>query len=216
MVILAEDITSRTESNARYLLEQGLAVQCVAVQWFQFPEEATMDTSLLVSSTVVDYPLSRVQPEDSKVDYLDLLLTVRNRLYPEIAEMFQKEKPGDIHQSGTRRLGTTSDHPDHPDTVRYRFKPRIVEQGRAVVSLGLWGSDEAEKERVRRVVAEHADALEGFETSDEHEPTNNLVYLEFEMLDREPDEEFVDAVAEEMVHLIQHYHPKLVEEVGSE
>jgi hypothetical protein len=26
----------------------------------------------------------------------------------------------------------------------------------------------------------------------------------------------VDAVAEEMVRLIQHYHPKLVEEVGSE
>lgn len=46
--------------------------------------------------------------------------------------------------------------------------------------------------------------------------TNNLVYLEFEMLDREPDEEFVEAVAEEMTRLIQHYHPKLVEEMGSE
>ena len=72
----------------------------------------------------------------------------------------------------------------------------------------MCASDEAEKERVREVVAEHADALDGFETSDEHEPTNNLVYLEFEMLDREPDEEFVEVVAEEMTRLIQHYTPE--------
>ena len=36
------------------------------------------------------------------------------------------------------------------------------------------------------------------------------------MLDREPDEEFAEAVAEAMVRLIQHYHPKLVKEVGFE
>lgn len=209
MVILAEEITSRTENNARYLLEQGLAVQCVEVQRF----EARDEQEFLVASTVVDYPLSRVQPEDSKVDYSNLLLEVRDQLYPEIGEMFHYDEPGDIHQSGTRQLSFGSDHSGHPDTVRYRFKPRIVEEGKAVVSLGLWGSDEEEKNHVREVVAEHADALEGFETSDEHKPTNNLVYLDFEMLDRQPDEEFVDAATEEMVRMIQHYHPKLVEEV---
>jgi len=206
MVILAEEITSRTENNARYLLEQGLAVQCVAVQLFEGHDEQ----EFLASSTVVDYPLSRVQPEDSKVDYSNLLLKVRDRLYPEISEMFHYDDPRDIHRSGTRQLSFGSDHPDHPDTVRYRFKPRIVEQGRAVVSLGLWGSDEEEKERVREVVDEHANALEDFDTSDEYEPTNNLVYLEFEMLDRQPDEEFVDAAAEEIVRLAQFFHPKLL------
>jgi len=209
MVILAEEITSQTENNVRYLLEQGLAVQCVEVQRF----EAQDDLEFLVASTVVDYPLSRVQPEDSNVDYSDLLLKVRDRIYPEISEMFHYDEPGDIHKSGTRQLSFGSDHPEHPDTVRYRFKPRIVEQGRALVSLGLWGADEEEKDRVREVATEHADALEGFETSDEYEPTKNLVYLEFEMLDRQPDEEFVDTVAEEMVRMIQHYHPRLVNAV---
>jgi len=216
MVILAEDITSRTENNARYLLEQGLAVQCVAVQWFRFPDESAMDTSLLVSSTVVDYPLSRVQPEDSKVDYSSLIRKVRDRVYSEVADITHHESAEDVSGVASRRLGFGSEHPDHPDTVLYRFTPRMVEQGRATVSIGLFGSDEEEKDQVREVVAAHADELEGYETSDEHRPNSNLVYLEFEMLDREPDEEFIEAVAEEMTRLIQHYHPRLVEEVGSE
>lgn len=89
----------------------------------------------------------------------------------------------------------------------------MVEQGQATVSIGLFGSDKDEKDRIREVVAAHADELDGYETSDELTPNSNLVYLEFEMLDREPDDEFVDAVVEEMIRMIQHYHPKLVEEV---
>lgn len=216
MVILAEEITSRTENNARYLLEQGLAVQCVSVQWFQFPDEAKTDHSLLSSSTIVDYPRSRIQPEDDTVDYSDLILKVRDQVYSEVSEMTRHETPGDMSGAASRQFGFASHHPNHPNTVRYRFKPRMVENGRAVVCIGLWGSDDDEKDRVREVVASHADPLEGYETSDGHKPNNELVYLEFEMLDREPDDEFVDAVAEEMVHLIEHYHPKLVEEVRSE
>jgi len=215
MVILAEDITSRTENNARYLLEQGLAVQCVAVQWFQFPEKAAMDTSLLVSSTVVDYPLSRVQPEDSKVDYSNVIRGVRDRVFAEVSEMTHHDRPTDMSGSASRRLGFHSEHPDHPDSVLYRFTPRMVEQGQATVSIGLFGSDEDEKERVREVVEAHADELEGYETSDEHRPSSNLVHLEFEMLDREPDDEFVDAISEEMARLVKFYHPKLVESQNS-
>lgn len=216
MVILAEEITSRTENNARYLLEQGLAVQCVEVQWFQFPENAATDTSLLVSSTVVDYPLSRVQPEDSKVDYSDLIRKVRDRVYSEVADITHHESAEDVSGIASRRLGFGSEHQDHPDTVLYRFTPRMVEQGRSTISIGLFGSDEEEKDQVREVIAAHADELEGYETSDEHRPNSNLVYLEFEMMDREPDEEFTDAVVEAMTKLVRHYHPKLVEEVGSE
>lgn len=211
MVILAEEITSRTENNARYLLEQGLAVQCVAVQRFEADEEQ----EFLVASTVVDYPLSRVQPEDSKVDYSDVIRTVRDRVYAEVADITQHESPRDVSGVASRRLGFGSEHPDHPDTVLYRFTPRMVEQGRATVSIGLFGSDEDEKDRVREVIAAHVDELAGFETSDKHRPNSKLVFLEFEVLDREPDEEFVEAVVEKMSAMIQNYHPKLVEEVGS-
>jgi hypothetical protein len=216
MVILAEEITSRTENNARYLLEQGLAVQCVAVQCFQFPDDAATSQSLLLSSTVVDYPLSRVQPEDSKVDYSEVIRQVRDRIYDEIGDMTQHSSPADISGAASRRLGFDSKHPDHPETVLYRFKPHMVEQGKAVVSIGLFGSDEEEKDRVREVISRYADQLEGFQTSDEHRPNSNLVYIEFEQLHREPDEEFIDAVVESMTKLVRHYHPKLIKEVGPE
>ena len=212
MVILAEEITSRTENNARYLLEQGLAVQCVAVKRFETDDER----EFLVASTVVDYPLSRVQPEDSKVDYSTLIRKVRDRVFAEVSDLTGHEKPGDMSGAASRRLGFHSQHPDHPGSVLYRFTPRMVEQGRATVSIGLFGSDEDEKDRVREVVAAHAGELEGYETSDEHRPNSNLVYLEFEMLDREPDEEFVEAVAEEMSRLIEFYHPKLVDRISNQ
>ena len=212
MVILAEEITSRTENNARYLLEQGLAVQCVAVQWFETSDER----EFLAASTAVDYPLSRVQPEDSRVDYSDLLFRVRDQIFPEVSDLTGHESPEDIQGSGSRQLGVESEVPEHPDPVRYRFKPRIVEEGRAVVSIDLWAADDEEKERIHEVVSDHADKLEGYETADGYQSTKNLVYLEFEMLDREPDEEFGEAVAEEMVRLVEFYHPKLVEEMGFE
>lgn len=213
IVILAEEITSLTENNARYLLEQGLAIQCVSVQWFQFPDEETMQHSLLVSSTVVDYPRSRIQPEDNTVDYSDLILKVRDRVYTEVGGITHHDEPDDMSGAASRQLGFASQHPDHPDTVRYRFKPRMVEKGRAVVSIGLWGSDENEKDRVREVIASHADELEGYETSDEHKPNKEVVYHEFEIVDREPDEEFIKEVSQEMTRLLECYHPKLIEEL---
>jgi hypothetical protein len=206
MVILAEEITSRTENNARFLLEQGLAVQCVAVQRFKTND----DREFLTASTVVDYPLSRVQPEDSKVDYSPLIREVRDRVYDEIGDMTHYESPQEVSGRASRRLGFGSEHPDHPDTVLYRFTPRMIEEGRATLSIGLFGSDEDEKDRVREVVAAHARELEGFETSDEHRPNSNLVYQEFEILDPKPDEEVVDTVAEEMIRMVRHYHPKLL------
>jgi len=211
MVILAEEITSRTENNARYLLEQGLAVQCVAVQRFETDDER----EFLAASTVVDYPLSRVQPEDSKVDYSNVIRKVRDRVFAEVSDLTRHERPGDMSGAASRRLGFHSQHPDHPDSVLYRFTPRMVEQGRATVSIGLYGSDTDEKNQVREVVTAHADELEGYETSDEHRPNSHLVYLEFEMLDREPDEEFIDTVSEEMSRLVKFYHPKLIESQNS-
>lgn len=219
MVILAEEITRRTEDNARYLLEQGLNVQCVSVQWFAVPEEhdrsVVIADELIVATVVVDYPRSRVQPKDDKVDYSNILLRVRDRVFDEVAEITQVERPEHIHRSGSRQLGTNSNHPAHPDTVRYRFKPRIVEEGTAVVSIGVWGGDEDEKDRVREVVAEYADELDGFETSSDYRPNNNLIYKRFEITDRHPDGEVLDEIAEELAKLIKFYHPKFVEEIST-
>lgn len=57
------------------------------------------------------------------------------------------------------------------------------------------------------------DQLDGFEAGDDSKPTTNLVYQDSEMLDREPDEQFIEAASEEIARLIKFYHPKIVEEV---
>lgn len=89
MVILAEDITSRTESNARYLLEQGLNVQCIEVNRFEFAPEMQQerDYSLLTSSTVVDYPFSRVRPSKTTADFSNLTGTIRDRLVHRVGDV---------------------------------------------------------------------------------------------------------------------------------
>jgi hypothetical protein len=88
----------------------------------------------------------------------------------------------------------------------------------AIQRSSLFGSDEEKKERVREVIAAHVDELDGYETSDEPNPNSNPVYFEFELTDREPDaddEEFVEAVSEEMVRLVEFYHPKLTNQFTS-
>jgi hypothetical protein len=215
MVILSEEITGHTENNANHLVREGLPVQCVEVQWFEFPDGSSGDegNSLLVSSTVVDYPKSRIQPEDNTVDYSDLLAKVRDQVYPDVAEMARFESPTDMHRSGSRKLEFASRHPDHPNTVRYRFIPRLVEAERATVGISLWGSDEEEKRQVREVVASHAGQLEGYDETDE--PTADLVGTVFEITNGEADENFVRDVADELVRLMEFYHPKLVSEVSN-
>lgn len=212
MVILAEEITSRTENNARYLLEQGLAVQCVSVQRFLRTDEGPTDQSLLVSSTVVDYPRARIQPEDDTVDYSDLILKVRDGVYSQVAEMTRHDEPAEMSGAASRQFGFASQHPDHPTTVRYRFKPRMVEEGKAVVCIGLWGSDEDEKEQVREVTSASAGQVD-FETSDDHKPNKEVVYTEFEKRSHDADEEFVEMITDEMIQMVEHYHPRLVDEV---
>lgn len=216
LVVVGTDFQDMSLNMADFLREHGIDVVAVEYSTYRADEEGIE----LLTTDGVRRPLSEEPTTASstgeKVDYSKLNRKVRDRVYSEVAEITRHEEPEDMSGSASRRFAFASEHPDHPDTVRYRFKPQIAEQGRAVVSIDLWGSDEEEKERVREVVAAHADQLEDYKTSDEQSPNSNLVYLEFELTGREPDaddEEFVNAVVDEMVKLVQHYHPKLVEQV---
>lgn len=219
LVVVGTDFGDVVLNMADFLRENGIDVVAVEYSTYRDDEEGVE----LLTTDGIRRPLSEepttASSTSDKVDYWGLLRKVRDRVYSEVAETTQHENPEAIQKSGTSRLGVGSNHPGHPDPVMYRFKPQIVEEGRAVVSLGLYGGSDKEKERIRDVVTAYADQLEGFEPSDDPEPSENLVSTEFELTDREPDaddEEFVDAVVEEMSRLIQHYHPILVEEVGSE
>jgi hypothetical protein len=136
-----------------------------------------------------------------------LIRAVRDVVYSRVSDTTRHETPDEMSGAASRRLGFDSIHPDNPDTVLYRFEPRVAEGGRATISLGFFGSSDdgavaREKDRVRGVVAAHADRLDDYETSDEANPNSNLVYQVFEIRDREPDEEFDDTVVEELTRLV--------------
>lgn len=214
MVILAEEITSRTENNARYLLEQGLAVQCVAVQWFRSPNGAARNHSLLVSSNVVDYPFSRVRPEDSKADHSELLAAVRDRTHPQIADVLQLESRGEA-TVGERVLKFTSHAPGHPKAAKYRFKPRLDNPDRpSNIDLIVWGGSEKEQGQVREIVAQYADELDQFELTEDYE--DSTVILRHDVSIDEVNDIKVGDIAATLVDLINHIHPKLANETDTE
>lgn len=221
LMVVGTDFQDVSLNMADFLRDHGIDV--VAVEYSTYRDDD--DGVELLTTDGIRRPLSEEPATTSstsdKVDYSNLIRKVRDRVYSEVADITRHETPDDMSGKASRRLGFGSEHPDHPDTVLYRFEPYIAEQGRATISINLFGSEEdeevaREKDRVREVVAAHSGELDGFETSDEQNPNSNLVYLDFELTDREPDaddEEFVDAVSEEMTRLVKFYHPKLVEEV---
>ena len=208
MVILAEEITSRTESNARYLLEQGLAVQCVAVQWFKSPKDTEVEHSFLASSTVVDYPLSKIRPEDSEPDYSDLLTAVRDRAYPQVKDRLNLESPDDI-TTGDRVLKFSSNVPEHPDSGEYRFKPRIENPDRlSNIDLIVWGGSKKERNQVREIVPQYADEIDQFDLADGFE--DSMIVLRHSVAIDQLNDVVIDEIAATLAELINHFHPKLV------
>ena len=219
LVVVGTDFQDVSLNMADFLREHSIDV--VAVEYSTYRDEnegVELLTTDGVRRPLSEEPTTTTSTTGDKTDYSSLIRKVRDRVYAEVADITRHEDRNEMSGKASRRLGFDSKHPDHPDTVIYRFEPRIVEQGRAKISIGLFGSDEEEKDRVREVIAAHADELEDYKTSDEQAPNSNLVYLEFELTDRQPDaddDEFVDAVAEEMTRLVKFYHPKLIENATS-
>lgn len=167
IVIVAEVITRQTEHNVRFLLEQGLLIQCVEVQLFGASERG--DDDVLTSKTIVDYPLSRIQPEEKSVDYTSLLMQVRDRAYSELEVPLQLEQRDSIASpSSSRDLHFTSGHPAHPNPLVYRFEPRTVEEGHVKYKLCVFGAEEEQEPPIREFLKEQTQSLDGFEIRDTH------------------------------------------------
>lgn len=217
IVILAETITGRTETNARYLNEQGLNVQCVEVQVFETEHEAQSgERSLLASLTVVDYPRSKVRPQPSSdyADYSGLIIDVRDRIVPELREDLRLDGNDDVSATESR-LRITSNHPDHPENVCYEFDPRIEEYGHVRCGIGIYDAETELHEQLYRVLKDHYESLEieGAEVTDSATKSQGVVEKRFTVPGRLADvtEEEIDTFATTLSTLVQQYHPKIVE-----
>lgn len=121
MVVVAEEITRRTELNMHYLLEQGLHYQATEVQQF-----LSDDDSFLGTSVVVDYDLDRVRPKDRPSPaYPDLNAELIRPIFPDIQATVNAATVTDVFPEGfdTRGPALQSRHSDHPGGVLYYISP---------------------------------------------------------------------------------------------
>ncbi|PSP87434.1 hypothetical protein BRC90_10795 [Halobacteriales archaeon QS_4_69_34] len=144
IVIVAEEISSQTQRNAQYLLDQGLNIQCVEIQYFT---SGLSDEPVLATSMPVDYGLSRVRPSrHSNPVYENENRRIAEYASPEIQEITETNSLSEAFPTGfdLRQPKLESQHPDHPTAVLYsiRVKPE-GEQGRIRISIDIHNDEEA-------------------------------------------------------------------------
>jgi hypothetical protein len=204
MVIVAEQITPRTQSNARYLLDQGLNIQCVEIQ--RFNSEIT-DHAVLATNTVVDHHLSRVRP-DRKLNpiYPDVVRDLVERVFPELQSVVKVDSSETAFQDiESHRPHLRSKHPDHPDDLVYTLYLRPVEWGYVIVAMDYWGEEDETLETLRR----NAELFEerGFQISQDR-TRDRIVRTNWEVdsTDVLSDDAFLEEVANEFVNLVKTGH----------
>jgi hypothetical protein len=203
-VLVAEEVTSRTERTARYLLERGLAVQCVEVQRFGFPEDTSTDrnSAVLVTSTVVDYPLSRVRHDASTADFSDLTGAVRDRVAPRVRGLEGVET---VKATPTRvRIESA-----YPPGLRYELYVPGNEAGRlAAIRINVGDVSEEHVEAVRSTLTDHAEARAVYRVADDG--VVSLVTRDPIRVDRS-DGSGIGELTEEVVSLVDWAQPWLSE-----
>ncbi|RAW45444.1 hypothetical protein DQW50_08865 [Halorubrum sp. 48-1-W] len=171
---------------------------------------AAEEYAVLGSSTVVDYPRSRVQPEDDTVDYSDLLVRVRDHAYPQLKDELRLEDRTDIASQSTKRtIFFGSNHPDHPKPLKYTMDPQIEEEGLVHYKLDLWQAESEQDTVLREFLRDQAEQLDGYSLTENYASGMSVVERELEV--GVGDVEIV-ALAQELVDLVTIVHSAAVEE----
>lgn len=155
MVVAAEEITRRTEQNARYLVEEGLNFQCAEIQVFSSPSGGDTET-MIASSTVVDYPQGRVRPKDRpSPTYPSLVNDLLERAYPDFRSVASAASVGELFPEGidVREPRLVSQNADHPTSIRYRLAPK-PDDGTVVIAIDSKGNSVDGISELQRMRAE--------------------------------------------------------------
>jgi hypothetical protein len=136
MVVIAEEITRRTERNIRYLLGEGLDFQCVEIQAFHSPDG---HNTMIASSIVVDYPLGRVRPEGRpSPTYPVLVDDILERAFPRFQSVTNAASVSELFPDGidSREPELVSQNEAHPKSVTYRLAPK-PDEGSVVIAIDV-------------------------------------------------------------------------------
>lgn len=202
MVVVAEEITDQTKRNARYLLENGLNIQCTEVQLFAAEDT---DESVLATSQPVDYDLRRVQPDrQGQPIYPVHIKRIVDRSFPEIHSLVQAEVAEAVFDDFEQRNPRlTSQHPAHPDGAKYAIRIRPFTDGDVMVSIDFFNDE------LLAFVRDHSEFFtqQGF-TANESRTTFRIVYDKWsvESVEEVEDEGLIEEVADRYVELVEAGH----------
>jgi hypothetical protein len=220
MVIVAEEITDRTAANARYLRDEGLHLQCVEVQRFRLSTDAD-SSPVLVASTVVDYDEKRVQPrEEDAITYPEINEAIVSRAFPAFKDVTHATSPEELFPGGFdhREPRMHSQHPDHPDAVRYALRVKPLEEGHVRLSIDVTSRgldlEEVDKTALTERLRDATDRFtqRGFEV-DQSRNTYRIVtaHWDVDSVADVRDEAFLDEVASRYADLVAIGHETFVD-----
>ena len=220
LVIVAEQITQETADSARYLLDEGINLQCREIRRFTSPE-GLFESSMLAASTVVDYSLKRVTPASGGYEYSKLLVEVRERVRSHFQHLIESGLIDYVTKTPKNNLALSARNIYDEINVGYSVTPNYpegcVEFNITLMSFGT--EDEAQKElETEMVISTIRDCTdipqrEGYEV----EPESSKVVsrkIPFRGNTNRYDDDFVEEVVSEFITLIELLHPKLVSRVG--
>jgi hypothetical protein len=196
---------------ADFLREHGIDVVAVEYSTYRTEEDGLeLLTTDGIRRPLSEEPTSTVSSTTDSEDYSDLIVAVRNEAYPELRDDLHFEDREQIAKpTHQRSMGFGSDHPDHPQPLKYGMQPRIEEEGVVRFRINLWNTESTQQEELRGFLSEHADELEGYELSDDPSGSMDVLHKDIEV-DGEGIE--VNELAQELVDLVQFLHPRAIEE----
>ena len=204
MVVVAEDITRRTEQNVRYLLEEGLNFQCIEIQAFRSPSGDDLGT-LITSSIIVDYPQGRVRPKNRpSPTYPTLVNDILERAYPDFRSVTGAASFSELFPEGIdeREPRLVSQNVDHPTSIRYRLAPK-PDDGSVVIAIDAQGDSVDGISELQEMQAEFAE--QGLNVTGNQ--TYRVVTRKWTIEGAEGlDDELVDEIAEQYATLVRMGH----------
>ena len=213
LVVVGTDFGDVVLNMADFLRAKGVDV--VAVEYSSYRDEEE-DVELLTTDGIrrplSEEPSSSVTSTSDSEDYSDLIIDIRDQVFPEVRDELHLEEPEEIaKRTHERSIGFGSNHPHHPEPLKYGMQPRPLEKGIVRLRVNLWKADPDQQEELYNFLSSEAKSLDDYSLNEDSTASMSVLTKEVEV-----DRSEIDAgeLANELVKLVQTIHPKAVEEFG--
>lgn len=215
LVVVGTDFQDVSLNMADFLREHGVDV--VAVEYSTYRDEEKgieLLTTDGVRRPLSEEPTSTVASTSDSEDYSDLIIAVRDHVFPQVKDDLHFEDPERIAKPTHKRsIGFGSDHPEHPEPLKYGMQPRIEEQGLVRFRVNLWNAEPAQQEELRGFLASHVDSLDGYTLAQDASQSMDVLTNDVEV---DGDEIEVRELAQKLVDLVDYLHPRAIEEYADD